>query len=94
MAPSKSTTAKDETINIRATGGQRNLIDQAAAIRGKTRSEFMLDASYREAQNVLLDRTLFVLDPEAFDEFEAMLDAPREPSEALVKMLTRKAPWE
>lgn len=94
MARPKSTATKDETINIRATSVQRNLIDQAAEIRGTNRSDFMLDASYREASKVMLDRTLFVLDPETFDEFEAMLDAPREPSEALLTMLTRKAPWE
>ena len=94
MARPKSTAAKDETINIRVSGSQRTVIDQAAEIRGRSRSEFMLDASYREAEKVMLERTLFVLDPDVFDEFEAMLDAPREPSEALRAMLTRKAPWE
>ncbi len=93
MALPKSSAAKDEVINIRATGGQRNLIDQAAAIRGTTRSEFMLEVSYREAQNVLLDRTLFVLDPEAFDAFEAMLDNPPAPSPELIKLMNHQPPW-
>ena len=94
MALPKPTAAKDETINIRATSGQRNVIDQAAELRGMSRSEFMLDASYREAQNALMDQTFFVLDPEAFDAFRAMLDNPPPPSPELIKLMTHRSPWE
>jgi uncharacterized protein (DUF1778 family) len=41
-----------------------------------------------------LDQTLFVLDPEAFDQFQAMLDNPSEPSDALRKLLSMKPRWE
>lgn len=94
MALQKPTAAKDEIINIRATGGQRNVIDQAAEIRGTTRSEFMLDASYREAQNVLMDQTFFLVDPDVFDAFKAMLDNPPAPSPELIKLMTHRPPWE
>ncbi len=86
-------TARDQTINIRISKSQRDLIDQAAELREVSRSEFMLDAAYREAENVLLDRVFFALEPEAFDAFQAMLEEPFEPSPALHALLHRKAPW-
>lgn len=94
MATTNHTNVKDETINIRSSRRQRDVIDQAANLRGTSRSDFMLEASYREAENVLLDQTLFVVDPDTFDRFQALLDTPPVPSDALRKMLTRKAPWE
>jgi uncharacterized protein (DUF1778 family) len=41
-----------------------------------------------------LDQTLFVLDPEAFDKFQAMLDDPSPPSEELRKLMSIKPRWE
>jgi uncharacterized protein (DUF1778 family) len=89
-----SPTTRDHAINIRASQRQRNLIDQAAQILGKSRSEFMLEATCREAENVLLDRTFFQLNAEAFARFSALLDAPPAPSAELRELLQRKAPWE
>ena len=57
---------RDININIRAQRNQRDLIDQAARILGKTRSDFMLETACREAEDVLLDQRVFVLDAEAF----------------------------
>ncbi|MFM8706480.1 MAG: DUF1778 domain-containing protein, partial [Planctomycetia bacterium] len=41
----------DVSINIRAQKRQRDLIDQAADRLGRSRSEFMLDAACREAED-------------------------------------------
>lgn len=81
-------------INIRALEVQRALIDKAAASLKKTRSDFMLEAACREAENVLLDRRLFFADDETFNDFQALLDAPVADNEALHNLLNRKAPWE
>lgn len=85
---------RDQPINIRATRRQRDLIDQAAESLGKSRSDFMLETACREAERVLLDGVLFHLDDEAFTRFQALLDAPPAPSEALRDLLLHKAPWE
>jgi hypothetical protein len=45
---------------------RRALIDRAAKVAGKSRSEFMLDAAYHEATSVLLDRRQFLLDAKTF----------------------------
>jgi len=79
-------------INIRALDAQRNLIDKAAAAVNKSRSDFMLDAACREAENVLLDQRLFFLNDEELESVENALKAPV--SEAIKTLLAIKAPWE
>jgi uncharacterized protein (DUF1778 family) len=86
--------ARDVSINLRASRKQRSLIDRAAEALGKTRSDFMLESSCREAEAVLLDRRYFVLDAEAFRKFEAMLDAPPVVNPRLRRLLAERAPWD
>ena len=86
--------ARDVNINLRASRKQRSLIDRAAEALGKNRSDFMLEASCREAESVLLDRRYFALDAERFEEFTAMLDAPPATGPRLRRLLTEKAPWD
>jgi hypothetical protein len=49
---------------------------------------------WHDDYDALLDRTVFRLDDDAYSQFNAMLDDPREPSDALRKLLNTKAPWE
>ena len=95
MMPNESgAQTRDININIRAKRLQRDLIDQAAGLLGKTRSDFILETACREAENVLLDQRLFILDAEAFEKFQAMLDAPISENPKLRKLMATKAPWE
>ena len=82
------------SINIRAKARQRDLIDQAAERLGRSRSDFMLDAACREAENVLLDQTFFAVDAGTFASFQALLDRPLPPTARLRRLLNTKAPWE
>ncbi len=86
------TETRKAPINIRALPAQRALIDRAAAALKKSRSDFMLEAACREAENVLLDQRLFFLKNEEFEAFEAALKAPV--STTMKKLLATKAPWE
>lgn len=88
------TTTRQTTINLRARAPQRSLIDQAARVTGKSRTDFMLEAACERAQQVLLERSLFALDAKRFHRFQALLDAPVEHGSALRKLLRRQAPWE
>ena len=67
---------RDAAINLRARPEQRDLIDQAAQLLGKNRSDFMLEAACDKAQSVLLDQVFFKLDAEKFRQFTKLLDAP------------------
>jgi uncharacterized protein (DUF1778 family) len=84
---------RDAAINLRALPQQRNLIDQAAQLLGKNRSDFMLEAACDKAQSVLLDQVFFNLDEEQFRQFTALLDGPLEPDPGLERLMSVKAPW-
>ncbi len=81
-------------INLRALDSQRNLIDRAATLLGKNRSDFMLEAACRAAESVLLEQRLFMLDKANFDAFNQVLEAPVKDNPALHKLLTQKSPWD
>ena len=87
-------TTRDAPIHLRALPAQRALIDKAAALLGKNRSDFMLEVACREAENVLLDQRFFHLDAGAFEAFEALLNAPIKDNPALRKLMATRTPWE
>ena len=80
-------------INLRALPEQRDLIDQAASLLGKNRSDFMLEAACERARSVLLDQVFFELDAARFRKFNALLDAPPAHNPGLERLLAVKAPW-
>ncbi len=91
---STTTIARSATVNIRIEPRQRDLIDRAAAVLGKSRSAFMLDAAARSAEDLLMDRTLFALDADQWKTFNQALDAPPADNPKLRKLMHAKAPWE
>lgn len=96
MPTSRATKSPDASVplNMRIKPATRNLIDRAAELLGKTRTDFMLEASERRAEEVLLDRTIFTVSPEIYAEYLARLDAPAAPNERLKRTMLTKAPWD
>ena len=86
--------SRTTTINLRVSKTTRQLIDTAAAVEGKTRTEFMLESARLHAIDVLLDQRLFVLNDAQHEAFSAALDNPPLPNAALKKLLASKSPWE
>nr|WP_026792847.1 DUF1778 domain-containing protein [Pleomorphomonas oryzae] len=82
------------SINLRMDGVTRQLIDDAAAVQGKTRTEFMVESARRQAIDVLLDQRLFALEPERYDAFMAALDNPPVPGPRLKALLGRVPAWQ
>jgi uncharacterized protein (DUF1778 family) len=89
-----ATVNKDATINVRIQAAQRDLIDRAAVVSGKSRSEFMLESACEKARDVILDQTFFQLDPEQYEKFLELLDRPCDRDQALSNLLETKAPWD
>lgn len=85
---------KRETLNLRIKAGERGLIDRAARASGKTRTDFILDAARRAAEQTLVEQALIRVGPEAFDAFLALLDAPPAPNERLRRTMRTPPPWE
>lgn len=81
------------SINLRIEANTRRLIDEAAAVLGKTRTEFMIDSARALAIDVLLDQRLFILDPDRFDAFVDALDNDPAPGPRLRALLHRTPAW-
>jgi uncharacterized protein (DUF1778 family) len=84
---------RDAAINLRALPEQRDLIDRAATLLGKNRSDFMLEVACERAQAVLLDQVFFHLDDEKFRQFTSLLDAPTGANPGLDRLMAVKPPW-
>ena len=80
-------------INLRIEANTRRLIDDAAAILGKTRTEFMIESARRQAIDVLLDQRLFALDSDRYDAFAHALDNPPAPGPKLRSLMRRVPAW-
>ncbi len=80
-------------LNIRIKPAVRNVIDRAAELTGKTRTDFMIEASEQRAVDVLLDRSVITVDPETYAAFVARFDAPPEANERLRRTMTTVPPW-
>jgi len=93
MAGSKAAPRRD-TLNLRIKPEERGLIDRAATLTGRTRTDFVLEAARHAAKNALLDRTVFAISPEAYAEFLARLDEPPKPNARLKRTLQTVPPWE
>lgn len=85
---------RNAAINLRAMPEQRDLIDQAASVLGKSRSDFMLEAACERAQAVMLDQVYFKLEDERFRQFMAWLDTPPQANPGLERLMSVKAPWD
>ncbi|MGL3135161.1 DUF1778 domain-containing protein [Klebsiella pneumoniae] len=70
---------REAPINIRAKTSQRDLIDMAASLVSKSRTDFMLEVACRESQEILLDHRLFLLNDNQYEAFIEELDAPITP---------------
>ena len=81
------------SINLRMEAQTRQLIDDAAAVLGKTRTEFMIDSARSLAIDVLLDQRLFVLGTTQYDAFVHALDNPPAPGPKLRALLRRTPAW-
>jgi uncharacterized protein (DUF1778 family) len=87
--PTKTVSAaKRETLNVRIKPEDRNLIDRAVHLLGKSRTDFLLEAGRRAAEDALLDQTLFKVSPKAYAQFIARLDAPPAPNKRLHRTMT------
>ena len=81
-----------KAVNLKVRTDIRTLIDTAARLQGRTRSDFMIEASRRAAEETLLDQTLLRVDPEVYDRFIAMLDQPAR-GPGFKRLMNAPKPW-
>lgn len=92
IAATVPTKTETKAVNLRVRDDIRALIDRAARSHGKSRSDFMIDAARRAAEDALLDQCLVRVDEDSFAAFAKLLDVP--PSgDGFARLMNAPAPW-
>jgi uncharacterized protein (DUF1778 family) len=70
------------------------IIDRAAKLRGRSRTDFVREAAVRAAEDVVLEQTLIHMSRAGFAKFTAEVTKPGRPVRELVRLFSKPAPWE
>jgi uncharacterized protein (DUF1778 family) len=79
-------------VNLRIREDIRILIDRAARVRGKSRSDFMIDAAYRAAEDTLIEQTLVKVHAGSYRHYLNILDQPTA-GEGFERLMNAPKPW-
>ena len=94
MPSAAKSNRKDYPLSMRLPETDIAIIDRAARLRGRSRTDFVRDAAVQSAEAVLMENTLMRMSPVAFNAFSAAIAAPAQVVPDIVKLLKRKAPWD
>jgi uncharacterized protein (DUF1778 family) len=70
------------------------IIDRAAGLLGRSRTDFVREAAVQAAEHALMESRPIRMDPEGFAAFMKALSGPATAVPELVEVARRPAPWE
>jgi uncharacterized protein (DUF1778 family) len=85
---------KDYPISMRLPEADVAMIDRAAALKGRSRTDFVREAAVRAAEDAVMEQQLIRMSEEGFAEFMALIAAPAEVVPEIAELSKRPAPWE
>jgi uncharacterized protein (DUF1778 family) len=83
---------KKHPVSVRLTDADMAIIDRAAGMRGRSRTDFVREAAVRAAEQVMAS-TLVRMSPTGFNTFMEALVEPATAVPEMVEVLKRPAPW-
>ena len=90
----RSVKRKEHPLSMRLPEADIAIIDRAASLRGRSRTDFVREAAVRAAEDVLMETTPIRMSPAGFKAFMATLSGPATPVPEMVELFRHKAPWE
>lgn len=84
-----STPTKSDRIELRLTADQKARIEQAAALAGRTVTDFSVGVLLQEADEVIRFERELHLSKKSWDAFNEILDRPAKPVSGLADLLER-----
>jgi uncharacterized protein (DUF1778 family) len=85
MAPA----TKSDRLELRLTSDQKSEIEQAAALSGRSVTDFSVSVLVREAEEVIRFERELHLSKKSWDAFNEILDRPAKPVAGLADLLKR-----
>jgi uncharacterized protein (DUF1778 family) len=89
-----NTERKEHPISMRLLEADIAMIDRAASLRGRSRTDFVREAAVRAAEDVLMENRLIRMSPAGFADLMATMSEPATPVPEMVELAKRPAPWE
>ena len=86
--PSIDTQTRSSRLGLRATPEQEMILRQAAQVRQKSLTEFILDSACQAAQETLLDQRLFMVGDTQYRTLLELLDRPPQDNPGLQKLFS------
>lgn len=84
-----ATPIKNDRLELRLTSEQKQEIEQAAAISGRSVTDFSVPLLVEQANEVIRQERELRMSKEAWDAFNTILDAPAKPLSGLAGLLSR-----
>ena len=88
------TKKKEHPLSMRLPAADIAIIDRAAHLRGRSRTDFVRDAAVRAAEEVLVENALVRMSPRGFAAFMAAIASPPTVVSEMVSLFERKPVWE
>ena len=85
---------KEYPISMRLPEADVAMIDRAAGLRGRSRTDFVREAAVRAAEEVVMEQGLIRMSPDGFAAFLDAVSAPAAPVPEMIELARRPAPWE
>lgn len=94
MTTRRATKRKEHPLSMRLPDADIAIIDRAAGMRGRSRTDFVREAAVRAAEDVLMENALVRMSASGFKAFTRALAEPAAAVPEFVELLKRPAPWE
>lgn len=91
---SREAQRKDHPLSMRLPDADIAIIDRAARLRGRSRTDFVRDAAVRAAEDVLMETSPIRMSTEGFEAFMTAVSGPAMPVPEMVELFRHAAPWE
>lgn len=85
---------KEHPLSMRLPEADIAIIDRAATLRGRSRTDFVREAAVRAAEDVLMESAPIRMSADGFGAFLKALSSPATAVPEMVELLRRPAPWE
>jgi uncharacterized protein (DUF1778 family) len=84
-----STTRKTDRLDLRLTSSQKREIEEAAAITGRSVTDFSVSAIVERAEDTIRREREIAMSAQSFEAFSAVLDRPATAIDGLAELLRR-----
>jgi uncharacterized protein (DUF1778 family) len=90
----RATKRKEHPLSMRMPETDIAIIDRAATLRGRSRTDFVREAAVRAAEDVLMETAPIRMSATGFKAFIDALAKPARPVREMRELFEHTAPWE